>query len=435
MPMGASNSSHVRFFRWGCLILLALYALLLVWYFPWRKHLDALEIEFTCELPEYTVPTMIFAAPSGWIYMNCGDKILCYLPPEERGGEGRLESFGEGTGSVLCMAMEEDVLYSCWRQNTSRQDADFTLVRMDAPPQPAWERLLEQDWQIPEEPGTVSSPAYQHMQAANGPAPVDVAANAEAVYVLDEVGRLACFDTGDGEPRWRIELLPTPPSGQTGAQQPVYYSGARTLLALDAEGTAYAQLNNAALIAVSNTGEALWETALPTQTAVSLQLAENLGRVYVLEDNGGVAVLDCADGAMLWQMQSQSYSGQLGIVGLPCVGEDGSVVMPDVNYAFMLVYDGGTKQHQLTQQYSYNSEVVRLADGGLLTLGNGTISAMDNAGKLTWSYQLGGSIFFGTPSYYDSSLVLASDGLIAVVYDEKLLGIRPCNHTFAPAHP
>jgi hypothetical protein len=138
---------------------------------------------------------------------------------------------------------------------------------------------------------------------------------------------------------------------------------------------------------------------------------------------------------VVWQKASNSSTGPLDITGLPCVGEDGSVIMLDANYALVRVAADGAPQQQLTQQYEYGSHLLRLADGGLLQLSGTRLRVLDSRGQETWRHEAGGNRLFSTPYISDSALGVTQSGTALVVADNTLYGIRPLRFNLAPAAP
>ncbi len=405
--MGTASPSRLRRLAWGCLGLALLYGLLLAWYFPWRKHIDSLEVAFEVANPQLANASMIFAAPSGWIFLNCGAEIACYQPAAE--GQGRLD-FINARDHLVCMSLAGDSLYYCTAMTGPNNNVAWRLGRLDQPPQAAWETRLD-----------------------DLAAPVDVAANSDAVIVLDEQGVLVQYGAADGGLRWRIELAaPAGPGGASSSSQFGYYGGFTTRLAADAEGRAYALLDGGTLAAAGPDGSVLWEAKLPSTAAVTLELAPALGQVFVQDDSGAVTVVDCATGAIARQLAGQGYAGGLGIQGLPCVGEDGSVIMFDSNYALVEVEPGG-QHRRLTEQYEYGSHLLRLADGGVLMLSSDRISVLDSSGKSAWERRMAGTLFSPGFSFSNSLLGLTPDGIALWCWEEKLYGYRPRTAHLAPA--
>jgi hypothetical protein len=401
--------------------LAALYALLLACYFPWRAWQSAREVVFEYKLPENVSPTMIFPAPSGWIFMNVGDRVLCYLPPAQRDAAGRLEEVA-CQGPVICMALDGDALYFCTEQQAAHMPTRSNLhdlIRLAAPPDPDFECVIDLNW------------AQQ----------ADLAAQGGQVYVISDLGELLYLtpDTMQQE-RWRLKLLPMasslPLGPVSGTSAWGNSTGTTTHIAVGNAGIAYCLAAPDTVCAVNPAGEELWRATLPQASAMTIVLAEKLGQLFLLNDTGETIVLDCADGQVVWRVSGLQGSGYIDVGGFPAVGPDGSALTLDNNYMLTLIQPGG-QYAPLTKQYEYNSHIARTADCGILLLGANELRLLDPQGCERWSRNFGSSLaFFQEMNYhYNQCLALSPDGVAVVVIDNTLYGFKPLKVSLAPARP
>jgi hypothetical protein len=420
--MGAAKPTRSRAIALVCLGLAALYVLLLVWYFPWRTIENKAEVAFTIELSNYANPDMLFCTPGGWLYMRSGHAVLCYLPPERRGQQGKLVTLDAG-GPIICMAQDGNAVYYCVegppKPGSARQQEYYSVAQVETPPE-------------------VTRLAKLTLPAAANP---DIAVNGGRVFMISERGVLTYFAPGTRDQAdWRLELVPQ----QSPASQPAttssfqYYSNMSitTRIVVDAAGIAYCLAAPDLACAVDTTGKELWRTKLTQSKVQTMELASNLKKLFLLEDTGDVIVLNCADGQTAWRVSGQQVMGSVLVDRMPAVGPDGSTLGMNNSYQLYVIKPDGSTSPPFANCSAF-SQVLRMQDNGVLLLGQNDLQLLDATGKWRWSRSFNRKLIslFNDQSWNSECLALTPDGVAAVVLDHTLYGFKPRHVKLEPARP
>jgi outer membrane protein assembly factor BamB len=237
--------------------------------------------------------------------------------------------------------------------------------------------------------------------------------------VYSESGLLKEWPEEGPDLKWLVEEIPNGYSSATPYGENLYLTGIQDTMDV--------------LVAVSNKGEILWQTAYGRAWTDSYNpsrctptVADN--RIYISSGLGDVACVDAATGELVWQVKaSEKYQGIYGKWGISeslLLIEDKVFFTPGGDLTTMVAFDKNTgeeiwKSESLEEEPSYTSPLyVNWKDQPMVvTATRNYIFGVDpNTGEILWTFDFGQ--FAGgewksnnqtnTPLFYEGKIFVTS---------------------------